>query len=82
VARLAADHGHSIAGEIRFHLHAFFRGVDKDPDDVTTDDVFGFVGREMGELTRDARQARLMEPRLSSVVGFFAYLDTNPRADT
>lgn len=85
VARLAGEHGRSIAGEIGLHLHAFFREVDKEPDDVTTADAFGFVGRELGGLPSDARQARLMEPRLSSVVGFFAYLETrtfNPRADT
>jgi hypothetical protein len=85
VALLAADHGRSIAGEIGVHLHAFFREVDKDPDAVTTADVFGFVGRQMARLPSDARQARLMEPRLSSVVGFFAYLETrtcNSRADT
>ena len=76
VARLAVDHGRSIAGEIGWHLHAFLREVDKDPDDVTTDDVFGFVGRQMADLPRDARQVRLLDPRLSSVVGFFAYLET------
>jgi hypothetical protein len=84
VARVAADHGRSIAGEIELHLQAFLREVDKEPDDVTTDDVFAFVGRQMGDVPSDARQARLMDPRLSSVIGFFAYLETrtgNPWAD-
>ena len=85
VALLAADHGRGIAGEIGLHLHAFFREVDKEPDDVTTADVFGFVGRELVGLPSDAQQTGLLEPRLSSVVGFFAYLETrtgNPRANT
>jgi hypothetical protein len=82
VARLAADHGRSIAGEIGWHLQAFFREVDKEADDVTTDDGVGFVGRQMSDVPGDAQQARLMDRRLSSVIGFFAYLETrtdNPR---
>ena len=59
----------------------FFTRLDKEPDDVSTADVLGFIRYQRLSLPGDPRQARILDRQLRSVIWLFLSVESGTVTD-